>query len=505
LELPLMVSINQEKQLLSRFESARQIYNASLGEGLKRLRLLQQSNPYQEARQLPKKDPKRKEAFKSAKGQYQFSDYSIQHFAIGIKNNLPQLKLDSHTTQKLATRSFRALEKVLYRRAKRVRFKGRTQIDSVESKNNLAGIRWKNQRVEWGNLNLEPLIDGSDPVIQHGLAHPVKYCRLVRRKIRSQNYFHVQLVLEGKPYIKPGNCLGKGLVGLDVGPSTIAMVNHSNASLQQFCSELDPKHKRIRTLQRRMDRQRRMANPNNYLPNGKIRKGRLQWKKSQRQKAAANNLREVQQRVASHRKSLHGNMANQILRTGDTFKTEKLSYKGFQKNYGKSVHTRAPGMLISRLRHKAESAGGTFLEFPTHTTRLSQSCQCGRIAKKPLNQRVHGCGCGIYAQRDLYSAFLAKFVECKEDEYILQTDQAQRAWSSAEPLLQAAWRKSNQSVNGRTCPSSFGRFQEIFPSQNRSPATERIVKFEALDAVPVAEIRESQGENAMVPFRTPWI
>lgn len=45
------------------------------------------------------------------------------------------------------------------------------------------------------------------------------------------------------------------------------------------------------------------------------------------------------------------------LRTGDIIKLEKLSYRAFQKLFGKSVGNRAPGMFVSHLVNKAERAG----------------------------------------------------------------------------------------------------------------------------------------------------
>ena len=69
---------------------------------------------------------------------------------------------------------------------------------------------------------------------------------------------------------------------------------------------------------------------------------------------------------------------------GNLIKTEKLSYVGFQKNFGKSVGKRAPGSLLEILRRKAANAGGEVIEFNTGTTALSQSCHCGNRQKKAL-------------------------------------------------------------------------------------------------------------------------
>jgi hypothetical protein len=137
-------------------------------------------------------------------------------------------------------------------------------------------------------------------------------------------------------------------------------------------------------------------------------------------------------------------LVNTILRTGNTFKLEKLSYKAFQKLFGKSVGKRAPGMFVSRLIFKAERAGGQVIEIPTHSTKLSQTCQCGRVKKKSLCERIHQCECGVVAQRDLYSALLAKYIE--PDTFVLQVSQLIEDWQSVELRLQAAWRTATGAI-----------------------------------------------------------
>ena len=74
---------------------------------------------------------------------------------------------------------------------------------------------------------------------------------------------------------------------------------------------------------------------------------------------------------------------------------------------------RAPGMFIEMLRRTVASTGGTLVEVSTYTTKLSQFCHgCGQFVKKPLWQRWHQCPCGIGPiQRDLYSAFLAAYLD----------------------------------------------------------------------------------------------
>ena len=67
LELPLNTNSVQESTILVRLEAGRQLYNACLGEALKRLDLLRQSKEFQETRKLPR--GKGKNQFDTLEGQ----------------------------------------------------------------------------------------------------------------------------------------------------------------------------------------------------------------------------------------------------------------------------------------------------------------------------------------------------------------------------------------------------------------------------------------------------
>ncbi len=460
-EVALVVSPASERVLLSRLEAARQMYNALLNEAMRRVNLIRQSKDFARARSLKPSNLWRKVLCKRARERHDFSEYAIHSYSTYLRHSWLGDHIDSNTAQKLATRAYKAVERLLFGRAKRVRFKGKNQMDSVEGKSNKSGIRWKSEGIEWSGLQLKALITENDPVVLHGLNSKVKYVRLVRRKVSGRNRFYAQLICEGKPFIKPKNTLGSGDLGIDIGPSTIAIVSARESHLKQFASELEFDAARIRRLQRKMDRSRRATNTSNFNHNGTAKKGKKQWNSSRTYLKTRNSKANLERKLADHRKSLHGELVNDILRSGDVFKLEKLSYKAFQKLFGSSVGKRAPGMFVSHLKNKAERAGGKVVEIPTHSTKLSQTCQCGRVEKKSLKQRVHQCECGVTAQRDLYSAFLAKHIS--PDTFVLQVSQLLDDWHSAESRLQAAWRTATEKkpATRGVIPSSFGRCPEV--------------------------------------------
>src|SRR5260221_14635948 len=95
----------------------------------------------------------------------------------------------------------------------------------------------------------------------------------------------------------------------------------SEAGLEPLCAELRPDARAIRRLQRQMERQRRAANPEHYDEKGRPRKrGKAapRGKQSRGYQASRRRKATRERRLAAHRKSLHGQMINQIVAAGDT-------------------------------------------------------------------------------------------------------------------------------------------------------------------------------------------
>src|SRR6185437_15744885 len=212
--------------------------------------------------------------------------------------------------------------------------------------------------------------------------------------------------------------------------------------------------------QRQMDRQRRANNPDNYDERGRIKKpgrGRLSWKNSKRYLTIRRRKATRERKLAAHRKSLHGRLVHELVALGQTILTEQISYRAWQKQFGKSVGLRAPGMFIALLKRTVARTGGTLVEVPTRTTKLSQFCHgCGQFVPKPLWQRWHQCPCGIGPiQRDLYSAFLAAYLDPADP--LPSCARYQGYWEGREPGLQAAYEHSIQRASaGQPLPRSFG-------------------------------------------------
>ena len=477
LELPLKIDSKQASELEARFNAAMRLYNNILGEAKTRMELVRNSEAYQAARKISRDRKKeRAEAFSKASEAYRFTDYDLQAYANRAAKDSKWIagKVDSNTQQKLATRAFKAVSRVLFGKAKDVRFKVQSRFRSVEGKTNKQGIRWKDDRVIWSGLDLPAIIDFNNEVIKHGLSCPVKYCRLIRRELNGKQRWFVQLVLEGIPFQKPQNYVSEGTIGLDLNISNIAIVGDNYADLLPFGEGVPTFTKEINKLQRKMQRSQRANNPDNYEPDfksrrgrktitkkGKVKKGKRQWEKSNNYHKAARKKRELERRKTAFAKSQNRHVVNEILKHGKHIKTENVSVKGWQKRYGKAIGAKSPGFVQSELKRKAENAGGSFVKFSTQKTALSQTHLDGTRIKKSLNERVHKDVTGIPAhQRDLFSAFLSRHVN--QDKLSLQD--ALNEYPRVESLLLEAWQRS---INRKQIGESFIR-QSDSPSERFS-------------------------------------
>jgi putative transposase len=449
--IPLVVTSQDNAEVTSRFQAGRQLYNALLNEAMVRMNLVRSSDLFQAARKISK-GKLRNDIFAAARKECRYSEYDLHSYAAIVAKASKWIaqKIDAQAQQTLAKRAFQASEKVMFGRAKKVRFKVPSRFNSMEGKTNKQGIRWVDSQLVWGKLKLNGIIDLENPVMMHGLESPIKYVRLLRKEIHGKQRYFAQLICEGVPFKKDANFTTAGTVGLDLNVSNVAYVADNNAGLLPFAEKVPTFEREIKAAQRQMQRSQRIANPDNYEPDfkgrkgrqtvtkkGKVKKGKRQWNKSKRYLKLAAKKRELERRKAAYSKSQNRKLVNDILRNGNQIRTENVSVKGWQKRYGKAISAKSPGYFQSELKRKAESAGGSFTKFSTQKTALSQTHLTGERIKKSLSERVHYDQTGIVMHRDLFSAFLARYV----DENQLSLQDAREAYSGLESTLLEAWQR----------------------------------------------------------------
>jgi hypothetical protein len=440
---PLRPNPAQCRDIRTRFFTGIRVYNAVLGEFLARGRAVKSDPAWESARQSPRRTPierkARRAAFAAVEQAHGFTADAAQSFASALRRSWVREHLPAQETQNLGMRAFDAVKRWQLGSRGRPRFKPVTRgLHSLAAKDGHGALRPKTDGagrlvgLQWGAGFLiaiaEPARSGRRGKEQQAelaeiealiAAGKVLSSRIVRTVINGRDTYRMQLVMDGSPSRR--HPVGDGRVSFDLGPSTIAVaVERTDGAwagwVEPLADQISLDAARLRREQRRLDRQHRDGSPGCFHPDGTHKPGRCDWQRSRAADHTTTRVAELHRRLAEHRKTLHGALANRLFAHGADVACEKLDYVSWQKNFPRSVRDRAPGTFVETIRRKAESASGEHLyEYNTNSTALSQTCLCGDRKKKPLSQRVHQCGCGITEHRDLFSAYLGLHVRADGD------------------------------------------------------------------------------------------
>lgn len=197
---------------------------------------------------------------------YGLSEYQF-HSYVAVQQSMYKKHINSMVAQKIATKVWKSVEKYLFSNGNSIHFKKFDQIISYEGKTNTTGIVYKNGYILNNGLKLKLSYRKSDELITKALSQieegttRVKYCRIIRKFIKNKYQYFVQLILEGNP-IKEKNIpiLVDKTVGIDIGPSSIAVVSDEKIIFKELASNIKKTDNEIARLNRKLDRQRRSNN-----------------------------------------------------------------------------------------------------------------------------------------------------------------------------------------------------------------------------------------------------
>lgn len=425
LTLRLKTEKYQEDELNKRFEKCRKIYNSCINELFKRYNHMTESKEYRN--NCKSKDKDRNKVFNELNNKYGLTEYSLHKFVTPMYN---YFNIDSKTAQALATRAFNAFQKYMFHDAKRVNYIKYNELYSIEGKTNAQGIKYRDGIIQWNKLNIPVVIKNNDTYAQMVIQNRVKYCRIVKKEIKGKVKYYVQLVLEGIPPIKVNKGgeikgqIGQGDVGIDIGTKTIAISSKYDVKLLELSPNMNNIDRKIKLIQRKMDRSRRSINLNKYNENGTIKQGnRDKWIYSNHYMKLKSERKELYRKQTEIRKQDHYKMINSLLILGDKFYVETMNYKGLQarsksttknkqgkynkkKRFGKSLANKAPSMFLTMLDNKLKWNNEKLYKIDTIKVKASQYNHIeDKYIKKELKERWNYFD-GFKIQRDLYSSFL---------------------------------------------------------------------------------------------------
>ena len=263
----------------------------------------------------------------------------------------------------------------------------------------------------------------------------IKYVQIVSKTIRGKQVFYLYIVCQGIPVSKIQK--GEGVIGIDPGISTVAYVSKDSCGLVDLVpKDFARKERLIQNLSRKIERSRRVNNPEAYNENG-TRKKDVRFKPlSKRAKRLAIRRQKAYRKLTENRRKIQGELVNHIVSQSSVIKIEDLDVKSLQKRkretrinpktgrpfskkrYGKAIFKVAPGHFRILLLQRANSTGCKVDIISPKKTKPSQYNHItGEFEKKELKTRIYNLTNEITdVQRDLYSAFLITHIE--NDEYL---------------------------------------------------------------------------------------
>lgn len=320
------------------------------------------------------------------------------------------------------------------------------------SDNSGAGtIRYRKGYMAYDDLKLKVKIKSDDLFRIDALMDDVKATKIKRVRNKDGSYrYYLVIVFVGLPPAKKrldkktgdimikDRSIGDSAVGIDIGTSTIAVASSSgDVILEQFGADIPRISKEIARLNRKLDRQRRANNPENFNQNGTVKKGiyreiegkkvlkKLTWTYSKSYKKTRGRLRELQRKRATRMRQYHEDLANRILRMGDTIFIEEMRYSILakrsknteisektgrfkrKKRFGRSIGLHSPAQFKAILNRKLGYGDKKMIEVNNFKIKASQfNHMTGEYVSKKLNKRWSELTEGVELQRDLYSAFL---------------------------------------------------------------------------------------------------
>jgi putative transposase len=243
-------------------------------------------------------------------------------------------------------------------------------------------------------------------------------------------------------------------VGVDVGLARLATL--STGQLFANGRPLRDALRKLRRLQRQLDRQRRACNPGNYLADGRVRPGANHWVKSGRMLRTEERVRRLHERVANLRREQAHRLTTYLAREFGVIGVETLSVTNLVKNKRLACHIADVGwgLILQHLKYKTSWSEGSRLVAADRFYPSSKTCSgCGTVkAKLSLSERAFTCdACDLVVDRDLNAAL----------NLALMAQRHAQAEGTVKCYVARTGRETQNARGGQISPATSGRLSPL--------------------------------------------
>lgn len=308
-------------------------------------------------------------------------------------------------------------------------------MKSLSGKTNRSSIKLREECLVWKGLEIPIRKKKNSLYEQQALAQEIRFCRIKKTIIRGKDRYFLDIVLKGEipsKQISASDSANAGQdgkdvltteqfpadqkkesheainVGLDIGFRKLAVVSEDMASVYELPEKDRSLEKKKRKLVQYMERSRRSMNPDNYLPDGRIRPGSNTWVYSKNYQKTRMQYREICRKQSALQRQEQYQLAKEIISYGNQFFVENLDFAKLsrRKPNGAYMAGTAPGEFLRILDYKLsqqEKQLHRILPFVVKASGFNH--HTGTYQKMPLKKSWRVVD-GQKVEKNLYSAFL---------------------------------------------------------------------------------------------------
>ena len=268
-----------EKTVINkRFHAVSHIHNVCVKHARKLLIQLNHDKEYQSWRSEYCVLSKQKELSKQMSARRQeigLSKWALQSYIKVCGKRYSRL-ISSQQVQAEAANVWAGVEKCLFSKGKDIHFKKFMDFDTIGGKSNLNGARLNTDTmtVSWLGLELKcylPKKASDKNYILEALDHKISYCTIKRMMFSNGWRYYLVVTLDGDAPHRERK-IKTGIMGIDPGVSTMAAVSDTACILEELAPDADVYEKQIHKLEQHMDTSKRISNPDNFNPDGTVKK-----------------------------------------------------------------------------------------------------------------------------------------------------------------------------------------------------------------------------------------
>ena len=345
-----------EKSVIDkRFHAVSHIHNVCVKHAKKLLMQLSHDNEYQSWRSeycalskqkdLSKTDRTRRlelsKQMSSRRQEIGLSKWALESY-IKVCGKRYNKLISSQQVQAEAANIWAGVEKCLFSKGKDIHFKKFMDFDTIGGKSNLNGARLDTDTmtVSWLGLKLKcflPKKASDRDYILESLDHKISYCTIKRMMFSNGWRYYLAVTLDGDAPHREYKTK-TGVMGIDPGVSTMAAVSDTDCILEELAPDADVYEKQIHKLEQHMDISKRISNPDNFNPDGTIKKRKdcKPWVFSNSYEAAHRKLKTLYRKKSAYILHSHRNLCNRLLENADSFIVEKMDYTALAKRSSKT-------------------------------------------------------------------------------------------------------------------------------------------------------------------------